>query len=193
MAARTVILTGERNVGKTTVCRETVALAQARGFTCGGVLTLSRPDGVREVLDVRSGHTRRLTLEPGATAAVFQGRFRFDPETLSWGSDALVHATPCHLLVVDELGPLEVERGEGWLRAFDVLHRADFALALVVVRPELIARVQTKLPASAAIVLTVTTHNRDDLPGVLLAMLERELDWRIARRRPRRSTTRPDL
>ena len=193
MATRIVILTGERNVGKTTVCRETIALAQARRCTCGGVLTFSRPGGVRDVLDVRSGYTRRLTLEPGAVPAVIQGRFRFDPETLSWGSDALVHATPCHLLVVDELGPLEVEQGEGWVRAFDVLHRADFALALVVVRPELIARVQTKLPADAVTVLTVTTHNRDDLPGTLLEVLEGELDRRIARQRPRRSTAAPGL
>ena len=59
--------------------------------------------------------------------------------------------------------------------AFDVLHQADFALALVVVRPELIARAQLRLPASAGTVFTVTTDNRNDLPGLLLEMLRREL------------------
>jgi nucleoside-triphosphatase THEP1 len=175
MAARIVILTGERGVGKSTVCRETVARARARQYTCGGILTLSRPDGARDVLDVRSGSLRRLTLETDANAAVTQGRFRFDPETLAWGNDVLARAVPCYLLVVDELGPLEIERRQGWPKAFDVLRGTGFALALVVVRPELSAQAQRKLPAGATIVLIVTVHNRDELPDVLLGMLEREI------------------
>ena len=176
MAARIVLLAGERGAGKSTVCRETIALAQARGYSCGGVLTLGRPDGALDVLDVRSGRVRRLTLEPDANQAVIQGRFHFDPETLAWGDAALAQATPCHLLVVDELGPLEIERGEGWSKAFEMLYGGNFTLALVVVRPELIVHAQLKLPASAANVFTVTAHNRDDLPRLLLEMLEKELN-----------------
>ena len=171
MAAHIVILTGERGAGKSTVCRETIALAQARGYTCGGLLTLRHPDGALDVLDVRSGDVRRLTLEPETSPAVIQGRFRFDPETLAWGNVVLARAWPCHLLVVDELGPLEMERGAGWLKAFDVLHRPDFTLALVVVRPELVAQAQLELPAGATTVLTVRPDNRDDLPAVLVELV----------------------
>jgi nucleoside-triphosphatase THEP1 len=175
MAARIVVLAGERGAGKSTVCRETIALAQARGYSCGGVLTFGRPDGALDVLDVRSGYVRRLTLEPDANQAVIQGRFRFDPETLAWGDAALAQATPCHLLVVDELGPLEIERGQGWPKAFDVLRGTDFALALAVVRPELAAQAQRRLPVGATTVLIVTVDNRDELPDVLLGRLEREI------------------
>ena len=126
----------------------------------------------RDVLDVRSGEVRRLTLEPGAASAVVQGRFRFDPVTLAWGGDALAQALPCHLFVVDELGPLELQRGEGWIRALDVLHAADFTLALVVVRPELVEPAQSALPPSATTVIPVTTRNRDELPQALWEMLE---------------------
>jgi len=190
MTTRIIILTGERDTGKSTVCRETIALAQAKGYTCGGVLTLRRPGGALDVLDVRSGDVRRLTLEsdagpstslrPGsgqalrAGPAVIQGRFCFDPEVLAWGNAALARAVPCDLLVVDELGPLEMERGHGWTRALDVLRGTDFALALVVVRPELLVRAQLQLPTSATTVLTVTAENRDGLPAVLLEMLARE-------------------
>lgn len=172
MVARIIVLSGERGAGKSTVCRETIALAQARGYTCGGLLTLSRPDDTLDVLDVRSGDVRRLTLEPDASPAVIQGRFRFDPETLAWGNVVLARAWPCHLLVVDELGPLEIEREEGWLKAFDVLRWPDLMLALVVVRPELVARAQLKLPAGATTVLTVRPDNRDDLPVYLLGLLQ---------------------
>jgi nucleoside-triphosphatase THEP1 len=174
MASRIVILTGERDVGKSTVCRETLALAQARGYKCGGVLTMKRKGGALDVLDLGSGYVRRLTVGPEVGTAVIQGRFRFDPETLAWGRHALTHATPCHLLVADEIGPLEIEEGKGWQEAFDVLRRGDFALALVVVRPELIVKAQLRLPASAVNVLTVTTDNRDDLPAMLLKMLGRD-------------------
>ncbi len=175
MTARVVILTGERRVGKSTVCGKTVALARDKGYTCGGLITLSHPDDVLDVVDVRSGDMRRLTLPADVEPAVVQGRFRFDPEVLAWGNGALVRATPCHLLVVDELGPLEMERGGGWAKAFVALRTNNFALALVVVRLELVVQAQVRLPVGATTVLNVTPDNRDGLPPVFLEMLEREL------------------
>ena len=179
MAARIVILTGERSAGKTTVCRKTITLAQAQGYICSGVLTLSDANDVRDVLDVHSGRVRRLTIEPNdldtdSSAVVVQGRFRFDPKIMDWGNDVLAQVTACHLLVVDELGPLEIERGQGWQKAFDALRGNNYTLALIVVRPKLLRQAKLKLPARPTTILTVDTHNRDGLPNVLLEMLEEE-------------------
>jgi nucleoside-triphosphatase THEP1 len=171
--ASLIVLTGARGIGKSTVCRETVARAQGEGYTCGGIVTLAH-DGGRDVLDASSGDVRRLTLEADAAQAVDQGRFRFDPQTLSWGNAALTQATPCDLLVVDEIGPLELERGEGWINAFDVLRGRDFALALAVVRPELVVQAQLRLEDCAAVVMAVTRENRDQLPGILMRKLREE-------------------
>ncbi|HET89877.1 MAG TPA: hypothetical protein ENN99_03930 [Chloroflexi bacterium] len=172
-----VLLTGGRGVGKTTVCRETVALAQARGYTCGGLLTLTRADGGRDVVDVGAGVTRRLSLPPysdgsGTPFEVTQGRFLFAPDVLAWGSQVLAQSVRCHLLVVDELGPLEIERGQGWARALDVLPEQEYALALVVVRTELVDRVERRLHALSPTVVPITRQNRDGLPRTLLARLE---------------------
>jgi nucleoside-triphosphatase THEP1 len=175
MATSIVILSGERGVGKTTACRETVALAQANGYTCGGILTSTQPDGELDVIDVSNSETRRLTLPPNTEPAIVQGRFRFAPETVGWGNIVLAEATPCQLLVVDELGPLELERGGGWQKAFDVLRRGNFALALVVIRPEMVVRAQLWLPIGATTVFTVTPENRADFPPALLEVLEREI------------------
>lgn len=168
---RIVLLTGERRVGKSTVCRKAVKLAQQRGRSCGGILTLAH-DGVRDVIDVRTGRRRRLTTVADASSAVTQGRFRFDSATLSWGSAVLTEAAPCELLVVDEVGPLELERGEGWVAAFDVLRNGDYVLALLVVRPELVERVQNELASCSLELLSVTLENRDRLPIRLVEMLE---------------------
>lgn len=169
-----VVLTGERGIGKTTICRRTIALARAQGRTCGGILTLAH-EGAREVHDVRSGQVRRLTAPPDGGPVVVQGRFRFNAETLNWASAALASSVPCDLLVIDEIGPLEIERDGGWIAAFDVLGGGGFALALVVVRPELVPAAQRRLPGSPAAVLTATRQNRDRLPTLLLEMLQRQL------------------
>jgi len=160
---RIVLLTGARGVGKTTVCCRTVERAWAAGWDCAGLLTLTVDQERRDVLDVRGGCWCRLTT---AGAGVRQGRYTFDAAVLAWGARTLVQAVPCDLLVVDELGPLEVERGEGWAVAFDVLAGGLFRLALVVVRLELLELVRGRLPAAQ--VVTVTRENRDGLPAGLL-------------------------
>ena len=168
-----VILTGERAVGKTTVCRETVALAQQRGLACRGILTLDH-QGARDVVDVSSGHQRRLTKALADGQSVLQGRFCFDPRTLSWGAGVLSRELSCDLLVIDEVGPLEVVHREGWVIAFDCLEAGEYELAILVVRPELLAQVRDRLGSLSTDVFTVTQDNRDRLPLDLVEMVGRE-------------------
>ena len=175
MAKNAIIITGERGVGKTTVCQKAVAVAQSEDYVCNGLLTLNQPDGERDVVDVCSGDKRRLTVGPDTEPAVLQGRFRFDPETMAWGNQVLARSHDCQLLVVDELGPLEIERGGGWYKAFYALQRGDYALAVAVVRPELVIPAQLRLPSGAATVLNVTPDDRDDFPSVLIEILEGEI------------------
>jgi len=195
-----LLLTGARGVGKSTVCRRTVELAQEQGLVCGGIITLrggeemSTPvvmltDDIRYVLDVRTGERRLLTLPPtsptGASTPfspvpVLQGRFRFDAHTLAWGRNVLLEAasTPLNLLVVDELGPLEIERGRGWAAVIETLPHTQARMALVVVRPELVDRLMARLPewvwypwTDERPVVWVTRENRERLPVMLVAAL----------------------
>lgn len=170
---RVVVLTGERGVGKTTVCLRSVELARHRGHACGGILTLVE-QADRYVVDVASGGRRLLTRTPSDSRAVTQGRFRFDLATLSWGEEVLSRATPCDLLVIDEIGPLEMEQGQGWASGFDVLREATYGIALLVVRPELVGKAQAELPGCSPQVLTVTRENRDGLPVRLVEMVKQE-------------------
>ncbi|MGD1995974.1 MAG: nucleoside-triphosphatase [Anaerolineae bacterium] len=173
MKCRILLVTGERGSGKTTICREVASRAQAAGYTCGGLLTLPIGDSdQRSVVDLHTGDTRSLTV---SSDGLRQGRFLIDPDAFSWGAEALTHAVPCDLLVVDELGPVEIERRQGWVVALDLLRSGQFNLALVVVRPELVHKVQLLLPTSAPTVLTVTSRNRDRLPDLLLRMLEQDI------------------
>lgn len=172
MRGQIVILTGERGAGKSTVCRKIIALARENGYSCSGLLTENLPGNTLDLLDVRSGDVRRLTLKPGDESGLIQGRFGFDLQALAWGNSVLARSTPCDLLVVDELGPLEIERQTGLLHAFDVLSRNGFSLALVVIRSELLIKTQCRLPSSATTVLHATPDDRDTLPASILEMLD---------------------
>ena len=172
MTAQIVILTGERGAGKSTVCRQAADIAASKQYPCRGIITLRRSPDILDALDVRSGQVRRLTDASERDTALSLGRYRFDPAAFGWGNDVLASALPCDLLVVDELGPLEFERGQGWMAAFDALVAGSFSLAIVVVRPDLVEQARSLLPTQGTTILTVTPENRDGLPRTIVEMPE---------------------
>jgi hypothetical protein len=65
---------------------------------------------------------------------------------MAWGNDVLGAATPCDLLIVDELGPLEFERNRGWTDGLAAVDSGDYRHALVVVRPQLLPAARARWP-----------------------------------------------
>jgi len=143
MPRQLAIVSGPRGGGKTTLCRRLLELARQRGLDCAGIISPARIEGGRRVgidlLDVRSGECRPLAEADGLPGELRTAAFRFDPGAVEWGAGLLNAACPCDVLIVDELGPLELERGQGWANALDVLRNGSFKLAVVVVRPALVS------------------------------------------------------
>lgn len=138
------IISGPIGSGKTRYCQHLAGQARARGWDVAGVLSPGVFLGERkvaiEVLDLRSGQRRTLAqrvAEVGASGLHTQ-EWAFDDRVLAWGDALLAHATPCDMLVVDELGPLELERGQGWVSAIPAITSRAYRLALVVLRPTLL-------------------------------------------------------
>ncbi len=119
-----ILVTGERDAGKTVFCRALVEAVRAlpgppavAGVVSPRVYEGGEQVGI-DVEDLRTGRRRRLaTLRSPGEPALSEATklWRFDEEALAWGNEVLRSATPCDLLVVDELGPLEFEEGRGWL------------------------------------------------------------------------------
>ncbi len=142
------IITGARETGKTRFCAHLVDRARKEGVDVAGLL--SPPvfmNGIKtaiEVEDLRS--TARRTLARNRRddyGSIQTKRWSFDTEVLNWGNDRLALATPCDLLVVDELGLLEFERGEAWQNGLSAIQSGRFRGAVVVIRPELIDKALT--------------------------------------------------
>jgi nucleoside-triphosphatase len=173
---RVVLLTGEREVGKTYLCQRVVHEAQRRGLSCAGVLSPACHEAQQKVgitlVDVATGEERPLASADDGTQGLRWGRYRFVTSSLKWGTQRLARATPCDLLVVDEVGPLEMKLGKGLVNALDVLAGGGFSLALVVARPELVEELKARLKGRRVDVLEVTSCNRDELPRQVLSILE---------------------
>ncbi len=173
-AHKLIVLSGESGCGKTTLCGRVAELARGQGLEVGGVITWPRFDGgVKvglDVEDLRSGQRCALAERDDGTDGPTTGRWYFHAAGLDRGALALQQAAPCHLLIVDELGPLELLRGEGWRAGLDVLARPGYRLALAVVRPALVERFQAQLGVEAP-VLTAAVADCDALAARILAEL----------------------
>ncbi|HHY55318.1 MAG TPA: AAA family ATPase [Chloroflexi bacterium] len=160
---RILLITGAIGSGKTTYCRAQIDAARRAGLDVAGVLSPARfAQGVKvgiDVLDLRSGELRELahlrTMETAETASGVTGvvtqRWRFDAAALAWANQVLAQATPCDLLVVDELGPLELEQGRGWTAALATIDARAFDDALLVVRSSLLAQALARWPDAKVI------------------------------------------
>jgi len=151
MESRIVFLTGEIGTGKTTLCLEAARLAQEGGRSLGGVV--SPPvfkDGEKtaiEVKDLKTGAVRTLAVrKKDPDSEGFSLCWDFDQEVLAWANQAIAAAPPCDVFFLDELGPLEFEHGRGWTAGFDVLKGEDYQLAVVVIRPSLLAAARERWP-----------------------------------------------
>ena len=158
-----IILSGPRGAGKTTLIQKVLDCFQNESIDIAGILSLPvEEDGVKiaiDGLDLRSGETRRLAVRnPGLSGDLATRQWLFESQAMQWADSILEISTPCDLLVVDELGVLEFERGRGWLSGIKALDDGLYSAAIAVIRPELLEEALKRWPMST--VFEVTADNR---------------------------------
>jgi len=177
------VLSGVSGSGKTSACGVAESLARAAGRTVGGVLCRAVFEGGRKVgIDARdlaggpdspaaplararpdAGPTRAPAFDDADPVALRYGMWEFYKAALSAADGAAAafiaaareEATPA-LAVVDEIGPLELDRNAGMTRTLAALDGAARAPArpvacLVVARPDIADRLALRWSGSARI------------------------------------------
>ena len=158
-----ILLTGARGIGKSTVCQRLVALWRERGGVPAGLITRTAgPE--RYLVDVASGEERLLAAEDTALAGPRRGKFSFSEEALGWGNEVVRRAVagPADLLLLDEVGPLELVKGAGFRPALEILLGSGKD-ALVVVRPALLEKVRGMAGTRVVRTYKVTLEDREGL------------------------------
>ena len=133
------VITGQRGAGKSRCCFELLEKAAVEGLTAAGFISPAVYTRGKKTafytMDVRTREQRRCgirSVQHTGTA----GCWEMDNDVLAWGNELLRNSCPCDVLFIDELGPLEFDKGEGYTEAFHVLKSGAYGKAYVVIRPE---------------------------------------------------------
>jgi nucleoside-triphosphatase THEP1 len=150
------LVAGPSGAGKTAFLAALADAARARGLSVGGILSPGAHEGgVRtsfDVVDLATGRRAALSRRDGpAQWPKLAGPFHFSPEGASLGRDALASCGAADLVIVDEVGPLELSGG-GWAAQLDELALARRAPMVWAVRENLVDAVQGRWSAPAAAV-----------------------------------------
>ena len=136
-----VLITGPSGSGKTTCCVEIVALAIDMGFSVGGILCPAVIEGKNKIgidqLNVSTGERQRLGIRSNNSNNRTVGCWQMDEAVIAWGNQIIADLEE-DIIVIDELGPLELEDGHGYQEALHLLDEERYHIAFIVVRPTLL-------------------------------------------------------
>jgi nucleoside-triphosphatase len=154
-----ILVSGWRGVGKTTLCLRLIEAARSAAWDVAGLASPARVEGSEKtgilVDELRTGQRRLLASRlEGELHGARLGPWTFDDSIFEWGNQALRSSIPCNMLVIDELGPLEFDRSQGWYAGFQVLDSKSYDLAVVVIRPEYVSNFLQRWPATREIVVS---------------------------------------
>ncbi len=165
-----VLLTGNRQIGKSTACFCLADMLRQTDLKVSGLLTQRTGEHELCVTELHSGETYPLTLPTTSNTGFVVGHFRFASEAIARSEKALDACFPTQVFILDEIGPLELIYGQGWVRALKLLRRHSYRVAFVVVRPELVVRAICQLPLSFYTVINITRDIRDTVPAALFSI-----------------------
>jgi nucleoside-triphosphatase THEP1 len=177
--ARALILTGGRGAGKTTLCLALAALSHRyRGLLCPRIYTATGNSVGSSARCLATGGEWVLCRSDIELDGPRFGRFSFSSAGIARAVDCLrgiLAASPeggeddprprpdvaRPVVIVDEIGPLELELGAGLAPVLPLLAGAGHLL--LVARPSLADRVEALLPEHERTLLVVTPENRASL------------------------------
>ncbi len=167
-----VLVSGGRGAGKSTLLTRARQAALDAGLGVGGMISLARVEGGTktgiDVMDAGSGVVLPLARYRAQLDESGEGmgtrHYAFDAAGIEAGLRWAEAGRAADVFIVDELGPLEYERGLGWAAVIPMIAARAYGCALVTVRPELIEVARARLGVGeTAPVLMVEAASRDGL------------------------------
>jgi nucleoside-triphosphatase THEP1 len=193
MRKKLLILTGPIGIGKSTITRKVYELAVSRGYKISGVISppLYDENGIKVGFfaeDISSGERWILGRNDNAVSlkGPVWGKYTFSEEGFEKAVRALkrAHSDGCDLLILDEVGPLELLCGKGFRPFLELLTGETVTNLLIVVRPSLIKEVLKVLNRKDIALFHADIENRDRLPANIVDELRHTVSSSI---RPRQS------
>jgi nucleoside-triphosphatase THEP1 len=166
-----LVLAGRVHSGKTTFLRELLPELEALKLPVSGylsplVMTEGKTAGYN-LFDVKNGSSIPFLRKEGEAGWQKVGPYFFLPRGLEVAVAAILGHRPGEILIVDEVGPLELSGRGVWPALSEVLLRPSFD-CLLVVRKSLLGGLKDRLGKTPVHVFDV--ERPDFCPALLLAL-----------------------
>ena len=170
------IINGEIGSGKTILCGELIKKFSSLGWQISGlrspaIFENGEKTGIA-VENLATGEVHKLAVSDYKPEGL-EGEplhWTFDEQVLAWGNQVFLDSVPTELLVVDEIGPLEMKRGRGWTNALMALDSKKYRQAILVMRPKLLSLAQERWTWGKSIRISQLT----EIPSIVDQLMD---DW----------------
>ncbi len=167
------IISGERNMGKTHLCKLLVDELLRNEKKVDGILSPGVFESNKKIeiyaQHIASGQKRIIArFQPGYDKRKAECDWRFVRGGMQWANRMFAKSVPTDYLFVDEVGFLELERNSGWSNAIKAVESGLFIKAFVVVRPSLIDQVNSRWPIREIVFL----KQNDDLNTISIQLIQ---------------------
>ncbi len=169
----TIGITGEKGSGKSTFTHALCSRIEEFGLSTGGIIQIPPlPDQNQEerfLSDQSTGEIRLLLTTEEIQGWPRRGRFSINEATFEWARERLLaQAEKCEFLVIDEIGPLELEGGGYHEALVELRKRGDsIPIILAIMRRELVEKVLERYPLECTQILDVSKPWDEELEKVI--------------------------
>lgn len=175
-----ILLTGQGGRGKTTACWKALPGLRSSGIKLAGFISPPLLDAVGqktgiEMLDLATGEHHTFAHVVGRDEGPDIGIYRLETDAIDWARGVLAKAllSDMDLLVIDEIGPLELHRGKGFAFAIEPLSDPErIPNAIVIVREELVNELAERIGRPDMVRVNVTVDNRGQAPAQLVKLVQ---------------------
>lgn len=158
-------LCGRSGNGKTKTCQLLVKELRAGKIQCTGFISPAVFEGSKKIaIQIRwldSDQERVLMTPATETSQLIIGKWQLNSEAFDWINQKLTELRGGKVFFCDEIGPLEVLEGKGWIKALDVVDEGKYELNVITFRPSLREYFQRRYPEITIIDLDKNTHEQN--------------------------------
>ena len=146
-----LVISGPRDIGKTIFCEQIIDIYKSEKVEIKGVISpgifLNNQKSSISIVDIESRESKIFaTKNPSWYPNFSVKKWIFIEDSIVWANRKLTHAVPTDLLIIDELGYLELLDRKGLTNGILAVDSGKYKVALIVIRPELIQAAQARWP-----------------------------------------------